>query len=617
MRRHFSFAQLPISQRLGIGFALAGFLAVIIALTVGIGNTASLQQVTGSFNQALGTSVSLGQIRSDLEQMQTFVSNRLAFGETVNSTPLVDQVTSLASDLDRQIKIYLATIGHRIPQLVKFEQDWELFREVVKNGARLLDSNLPSAEELARRYLTSTDPDLYGLQLGDLDALVHVNQQQVNSAHITAGQSNFATFWSALAWALIGFFVLITLARYIVFSIVRQLEGLLALTHLVNQGDLSQRATIGGQHEVAVVAASMNDMLDTIGDLLVKEESLRTGLEDQIEHLIAEVTPIGQGDLRIQAQVTHTQLGILADVFNLIAEQLTSLVARVQQNAALTYAAAGSIVHQATTLAKAASQQAEHLGQANEGMSKLASAAAAVARLARASEATATEIVNGAQRGGQAALQVLERVKQGTEQVRTIKDQMQVLNNHSMEISGIVHLIEEIARQTQLLSINAEVQAEQAGIEFSRGFSVVAEEIRRLARRAEEAVQQVTMLVRMVQGDVYSVTITTDQTAGDFAELAHLTDEASRVLQGIWTRIARQTTDIQEIRRVAVWQESVAREEASLIEKLAAMAKQIGETALHQQTAARNLSEVSQVLQASISAFRLPGPALPDVVPGQ
>ncbi len=618
MGRRFSFADLPISQRLGIGFALAGLFAVVVALVVGLANTARFQEATTKFDLALRSSTSLSQIRADIEQIHGVLSDRLAFGATAAPAPSVsDQVARLSQDVDHQILNYYEAVGRDNPQLEAFVNDWGVYRETVQIAAGDLDSGYARQLAHAHSTLEGTGKTEYETVLKDLDALSKLNQQQIAVAHETSSESSFAAVWGALAWALVGFFIVMFLAWFIVFSIIHQLDRLLGLIRRVNRGDLSQRASIAGRNEVAVVAASMNDMLDTIGDLLEKEEALRGELEREIERFIEQVTPVGQGDLRLQAEVTNTQLGTLADVFNLVVEQLATLVARVQSSAALAYTAAGSIVQQATDLAKVAEHQAVQLGQATEGMGQLATAAAEVARLARTSVQTATETVNSAQRGGQATFQVLERVKRSGDQVQAIEDQMRVLSNHSKEISTIVGLIEEIAKQTQLLSINAEVQAGQAGVEFSRGFSVVAEEIRRLAERTEDAVRQITTLVRTVQGDIYSVTITTGQAAREFVELAQLADEASRALQSIWTRVAQQAEDIEEITKVATWQESVASKAAMMIQNLAKLARNMGEIAHAQEIAARNLSEISQSLRASIAAFQLPAQPQPSLIAGR
>ncbi|GEM_PF-2471644 len=606
MRKRFSLAHLTIAQRLTMGFALAGLLSVITALAVGIANTATFQQSTQSFNQALRGSLNLSEIRFDLEDIHSTLDDRLAFRSQANQTPLSSQIVKLSDDLDARFVDTLTLIGQDVPEFVAFDLSWATYRQLSLNAAFLLDSGHQDQINLATTTLANEGQTAYNTTIKDLAAMVTLNQQRVEATQASASQSNQNVFWGALALALIGFLVLMALAWLIVSSIIRQLNGLLRLTRLVKEGDLNQRFDVAGRNEVAVVASSMNDMLDTITSLLGREESLRRELEEQIEYLVAKVTPVGQGDLRLQAEVSDLQLGVLADVFNLIVEQLATLVARVQNSAAMTFNAAGSIVRQASELIQSTGHQEAQLAQVKEGMSQLAVAAGEVARLARTAAGTASETVSDAQRGGQTTLEVLERIKRGTEQVRTIEDQMQVLSSHSKEITSVVALIEGIAQQTRLLSFNAEVQAEQASSELSRGFSVVAEEIRRLAERTEDAIHRITTLLRTVQGDIYSVTKTTGQTALEFNDLEQLSDEARQVLQAIWTGITQQAQDIEAITEVAVWQESVAGMVAGMVRDLTAMAKSMGEIARGQETAAHNLSDISQALQASISAFRLP-----------
>jgi methyl-accepting chemotaxis protein len=603
MGQPFSFTNLPIAQRLGIGFSLAGVLAVIIALAVGIANTGQLRQATDSFDQALRASNSLAQVKDSLRQIHGSLEERLALGASAGAAPLSASIIKLSDDLEQHFGAYLAVVDQTAPQVTAFQKDWTQYKQLAQKDASLIDNN---QLEQARTDVAGAGESSYTAVLKDITGLESLSQKAVDTARETASQGAFASVWGALAWALVGFFVVMFLAWFIVFSIIRQLEELLGLTRRVNRGDLSQRAHVQGRSEVSVVAASMNDMLDTIGDLLVKEESLRTDLEAQIERLIGDVTPVGYGDLRLHALVTNSQIGTLADVFNVIIEQLATLVSRVQSSATLAYSAAGSIVKQASNLAKAADHLSNQLGQANEGMGQLAGASANVAVLARTSLVTANESATSAQRGGQAVLQVLDRVKRSTKEIQAIEHQMASLSEHSKEISAIVSLIEEIAKQTQLISLNATVQADQAGSDFSRGFGVVADEIRRLAVRTEEAVHQITGIVRTFQGDIYGVSVTTEQAARDFVKLAELADEASSVLQGIWTRVPQQAQDIHAITEVATWQEKVAGQAAVMIHNLAVMSQRMGETALEQEAAARNLSEMSQALRASIAAFRLP-----------
>jgi methyl-accepting chemotaxis protein len=617
MRKRFTLNQWSIKQRLSIGFALAGLLAIVVVLGAGIVNTANFHQATTSFDLALTSSASLGQIRADIEGIHGTVADQLLFGDPVSiSSTFARQMNELCNDVDQQVNAYFGAVGQDNPLLDRLVNDWSVYRVTVLLVVGDLESGLPLPLTDARSLVAQEGQTQFSTIEQDLDRLVTFNQEQIANAHNTLSQSNTAAVEWPLVWALAGFGVIIVLAWVIITSILRQLGRLLRLIHLINAGDLQQRAHIPGHHEVAVVAAAMNEMLDTILQLLRKEETWRQELEEELERFIEQVSPIGQGDLRSQAEVTSGQLGTLADVFNQVVEQLATLVSRVHSSASLTAIAANSLVQQATQLAQGAEQQATQLIQANEEMEQVATTAANVARLARSSVVSANQTVSSARYGGEAALKVLERVKHSVEQVQIVEEQMRVLSHHSQEITTIVALIEGIAQQTQLLSLNAEVQAEQANREFRKGFWMVAEEIRGLAEHTEESGQQIRTLVRTVQGDIYSVKLATEQMATGFADLARLADEAGQVLRAIWVRVTQQAKEIESIATTASWQEAAAGKAAGMAQRLATMAKQMGQIAHMQDKSATNLAEVSQVLQTSVAAFRLPLPPFPGLATG-
>jgi methyl-accepting chemotaxis protein len=139
-----------------------------------------------------------------------------------------------------------------------------------------------------------------------------------------------------------------------------------------------------------------------------------------------------------------------------------------------------------------------------------------------------------------------------------------------------------------------------------QGLCVVAEEVRRLAQRTEEAVKQVTRLVQTLQGDVYSVTVNARTTTQHFHALAQLTDEAQQALECIWNRIAQQARGIERITQVASWQEQGAAQAAVSVEQLVGMANTSGEIAHRQEEAAHRLVAIAGELLARVAAFRLP-----------
>src|SRR5690242_10960769 len=141
MRPHLSFAHLPISQRLGIGFALAGFLALFVALGVGLVNMAYFHQATASFNQALASAASLGQMEADIERIYGDLANRLTFGASADTgSSFLQHVSALSGDVDQQILTYYNLVGLDNPQLDTFVDDWDSYRSTVQAVAGDLQS---------------------------------------------------------------------------------------------------------------------------------------------------------------------------------------------------------------------------------------------------------------------------------------------------------------------------------------------------------------------------------------------------------------------------------------------------------------------------------------------
>src|ERR1051326_4423953 len=265
-----SFADLPITPRLGLGFGLAGVLTLVVVLAVGLVTTANVHQTIGSFDQALGASVSLGQMRSNLESIHRATTGPLV-SRVSTPPPPYEQVQISAYELNQQAENYLVAEGQRTAAFMAFERDWQRYQRLALADAKLLSSSQPSSITRAQQDLITTGEPQFSAVLRDLEVLVRLDRQQVDAAHTMADQSNTRVIWGSLAGALFGFALMLLLGRLIARSIVQQHQTVLRLTQAVKQGDLSQRAAIRGHHEVAAIATSMNAMLETIGALLNQE----------------------------------------------------------------------------------------------------------------------------------------------------------------------------------------------------------------------------------------------------------------------------------------------------------------------------------------------------------
>src|SRR5260221_654862 len=166
-------------------------------------------------------------------------------------------------------------------------------------------------------------------------------------------------------------------------TITQPLRRLAALTRRISKGDTSARARTIGHDEIYLVAASMNNMLDNIVHLIQDAQAQRDNLQGQVEKLVSEVSGVGEGDLRIQAEVTADALGVLADSFNYMVEELGSLVVRVKMVAQEVENSTTMTFERMTQLVETADIQIKQIAQAAVEVERMANSSRQVAERAQ------------------------------------------------------------------------------------------------------------------------------------------------------------------------------------------------------------------------------------------
>lgn len=394
---------------------------------------------------------------------------------------------------------------------------------------------------------------------------------------------------------------------YLGYRIQRQVhERCLALVEVCKEvvdGDRSVRAEVLGDDAFAMLAASINSLLESSPNAGEGREA--TNLQAQIEKLLQEVSAVGDGDLRVQAEVTPDTLGVLADSFNYMIEELAKVVSRVQSTTLQVTTATRRILDRSAELAQASEQQALQIVQTTEAVEALANFIQSTARNAQMSADAAQEALRNARQGEQAVVQTIEGMVHIRENVQETSKKIKRLGERSQEIGEIVRMIEDIADQTNLLALNAAIQSSMAG-DHARGFNVVAEEIRQLAERSGEATKKIATIVKSIQGDTYDAVVAMEESTQEVVSGSRLADEAGRALKTIYAAVERQAQMIEAIARAA-------NERAQTSEAVAIAMNQISEitrqTTMATQDAAASVSylaELADQLRASVATFRLP-----------
>ncbi len=387
-----------------------------------------------------------------------------------------------------------------------------------------------------------------------------------------------------------------------------------ALTEVLRQagsGNRMVRAQVAGDDDFSTLASSINKLV--AGGMAVGAAKGAAALEApdavvlqaQIEKLLTEVSAVGDGDLRVQAEVTPDTLGVLADSFNFMIEELAKVVGRVQATTNQVSTATRRLLDRSADVAQSSETQAHQISLVSDRVAQLADFVQLSATNALQAVAAAREALQSSRDGQASVVKTTDGMAHIRENVQETSKKIKRLGERSQEVGEIVRLIEDIAEQTNLLALNAAIQSAMAG-EHGRGFHVVADEIRILAERVAEATKRVGAIVKTIQGDTYEAVVAMEESTQEVIEGSRLADDAGRALQRIYSAVDRQAQMINDIAHGANERRQVAETVAEAMGQIAAVTRQTNDTTQDTMTAVSYLAELAEQLRASVAAFRLP-----------
>ena len=323
-----------------------------------------------------------------------------------------------------------------------------------------------------------------------------------------------------------------------------------------------------------------------------------------ILRLMNELQAVAEGDLTQQATVTEDITGAIADSVNYTVEELRTLVTQVQNTVGRVTDTTAQVDETSTELLAASGEQLREIRETGDSVLKMAGRINDVSAQAQETASVARQSLHASETGLQAVQDAIGGMNAIRDQIQDTSKRIKRLGESSQEIGEITELISDITEQTNVLALNAAIQAASAG-EAGRGFSVVAEEVQRLAERSADATRQIAAIVRTIQTDTQDAVGAMERSTQGVVEGARLSDAAGTALGDI-DRVTRELADlIGRISEEALREARSANLVAANIQHIFAVTEQTSDGTRSTAQMVRDLSHMAQELSTSVARFKI------------
>jgi methyl-accepting chemotaxis protein len=399
-------------------------------------------------------------------------------------------------------------------------------------------------------------------------------------------------------------------------KVIAPVRNLVTFAERFAQGDYRARAAVESADDFGFIAENLNRAAENSSRVLFNQEA-QENLQKSVTEFLTIVSQIARGDLTLRGRVTNDALGNVVDSVNYMLDNFVKVLERVRKGALDVQSSANEILIASEEMSTGAIQQDQEITNTSSAVEELTVSMKQVSNNAEASAEAARRALDAAEQGNRSVRDTLEGMQRIRSSVQATAKRIKALGDRSLEISEIVNVINDITEQTNLLALNAAIEAARAG-EAGRGFAVVADEVRKLAEHSRNATKDIAALIKAIQAETNDAVVVMEEGTREVEVGAKLADQAGRALDAISTVVRQSAELVQEISLASKQQVRGTEGVANAMQIISNITRQTSQGARQTARTVEQMVHMSEQLNEALSQFRVsaagPGEARPELV---
>jgi methyl-accepting chemotaxis protein len=436
------------------------------------------------------------------------------------------------------------------------------------------------------------------------EAGIHSGGVSVFQGGITAAGPELLLAAAVALFTALG--LLLTLPR----RVLGPLGALSSFSERFAAGDQRAKAEVVANDEFGVIAENLNRTVARVSKAYGNQEA-QDSLQRSITDLLNLINQVARGDLTLRGKVTNDALGNVADSINLMLDNFTTVIERVRKAAVDVSTNANRILASTDEMNTGTGQQDQEITNTSSAVEELTVSMKQVSNNAEASAEAARRALDAAEQGNRAVRDTLDGMQRIRSSVQATARKIKSLGDRSLEISEIINVINDITEQTNLLALNAAIEAARAG-EAGRGFAVVADEVRKLAEHSRTATKDIAALIKAIQAETNEAVVVMEEGTKEVEVGTGLADQAGKALEAISSVVRQSAELVQEISLASKQQVRGTEGVANAMQIISGITRQTTQSARQAAGTVGTLVKLSEQLVDALSQFRSNGAPAPE-----